>query len=170
MRCSMTDRDYPELSDGIWDDGEWMSWEWINQQLDDQELRRDYPLADVRVVRIFEDLCASAAEYHAITRNYLQIWGELGELFAEVRFGLKRHRAHAEGSDGKIGNDFVEVKTISPEKKVNCIHVKRVGRFNKLLVVKVNEHFEFEAKLIGRSSLSRGPAKRAKFVWLTESG
>lgn len=168
VHCSMTNRNYPDVADGIWDDGEWISWEWINQQIDDQELQREYPLADVRVVRIFEDLCASAAEYYAITQNYLQIWGELGELFAEIRFGLKRHRARAEGSDGKIGNDFVEVKTISPEKKVNCIHVKRSGHFNKLLVVKINEHFEFEAKLIDRRSLGRGPGKRAKFVWPTD--
>ncbi len=24
MRCAMTDREYPELLDGAWDDGEWI--------------------------------------------------------------------------------------------------------------------------------------------------
>lgn len=54
---------------------------------------------------------------------------------------MKRHRAHACGSDGKIGNDFVEVKTISPEKTDGKVLVKRAGNFNKLLVVKSDENF-----------------------------
>ena len=29
-------------------------------------------------------------------------WVELGELYAEIKFGLLRHAAHAAGSDGEI--------------------------------------------------------------------
>lgn len=71
------------------------------------------------------------------------IWGELGELYAEVKYGIKRHKPHTQGSDGKLGNDFFEVKTISPEKSNGQIEVKRAGNFNKLIVVKIDLSFKF---------------------------
>lgn len=166
MRCSMTDREYPDFSDGVWDDGEWISWDWINQQLHEQDLRKEYPHAEPELVEIFHSLLDAAAHYKALTGQYLQIWGELGELYAQIKFGLKRHRPHAQGSDGKLGNDFVEVKTISPEKRGAQVHVKRAGNFNKLLVVKINEHFEFEARLIDRRGLGKGRGKKARLSWL----
>jgi hypothetical protein len=57
------------------------------------------------------------------------------------------------------------VKTISPEKHGDTIQVKRAGNFNRLLVVRINADFVFEAKLIDRKLLARGTGKRAKVVW-----
>jgi hypothetical protein len=165
MRCSMTDREYPEFTDGIWDDGEWVSWDWINGQIYRQELAQEYPAADPEVVEVFERLVKVAADYKSATGNYLQIWGELGEFYAEVKFGLKRHRAHTQGSDGKLGNDFVEVKTISPEKTNSKIQVKRAGNFNKLLVVRIDQGFAFTAKMIDRRELGKGRGKVARVSW-----
>jgi hypothetical protein len=165
MHCSMTGHDYPEFSDGIWDDGEWISWDWINGQIHRQEVQSRYPSADPELVAVFERLVEVAVDHKALTGKYLQIWGELGELFAEVQFGLKRHRAHTQGSDGRLGNDFVEVKTISPEKSALKVHVKRAGNFNKLLVVKISEDFEFEARMIDRRQLGKGTGKFARISW-----
>ena len=132
MHCAMTGQDYPESSDGICDDGEWISWDWINGQLYQQELADIYPNADLELVDVFAQLVEAATDYKALTGRYLQIWGELGELYAEIKFGVKRHRPHAAGSDGKLGNDFIEVKTISPENAKSKVHVKRAGNFSKL--------------------------------------
>jgi hypothetical protein len=161
----MTGREYPDFSDGVWDDGEWLSWDWVNEQIYRQDLAENYPAADPQVVEVFERLVEVAVDYKVATGKYLQIWGELGELYAEVRFGLKRHRAHTQGSDGKLGNDFVEVKTISPEKAAPKIHVKRAGNFNKLLVVKISEDFSFDAKMIDRRDLGKGKGKLARVSW-----
>ena len=95
----------------------------------------------------------------------MQIWGELGELYAEIKFGLKRHRPGAAGSDGRRGNDFVEVKTISPEKGKDKASVKRSGHFNKLLVIKIGEDFEFDAMMVDRKSLGKGKGKHARVAW-----
>lgn len=165
MRCAMTDREYPEFSDGVWDDGEWISWDWINQQLHEQELREQYPNADPQLIDVFERLIDIAAAHKALTGSYLQIWGELGELYAEIKFGVKRHRPHTRGSDGKLGNDLVEVKTISPEKAADRVQVKRAGNFSKLLVVKINADFEFDARMVDRRALGKGKGKRARFSW-----
>lgn len=117
------------------------------------------------VVEIFEDLVHSAAEYHAITGRYLQIWGELGELFAEITYGIQRHKPGTQGSDGKLGNDFVEIKTISPEKSVDEVRVKRSGNFNRLLIVKISDDFAFEGRLIARKALSKGEGKHMRAPW-----
>ena len=154
-----------EAGDGIYDDGEWISWDWINGQLYEQDIKRQYPEADPHLAMLFEDLVENASEYYALTGRYLQIWGELGELYAEIKFGIKRHKSHTQGSDGKLGNDFVEIKTISPEKDGDKVQVKRAGNFNKLLVIKINEDFEFDARFIDRKRLAKGEGMHARVSW-----
>jgi len=114
---------------------------------------------------IFESVVENAKSYHALTGRYLQIWGELGEFFAEVKYGIKRNKPHTKGSDGRLGNDFVEVKTISPEKSDGQVQVKRAGNFNKLLVIRISESFEFEGRFIERKRLSKGEGMYARASW-----
>jgi hypothetical protein len=168
MECSMSGAVFHDTADGIWDDGEWVSWNWINGQLHDQELRKEFPEADIEIVRVFEDLVASASNYKALTGRYLQIWGELGELYAELKFGIRRHAPRSQGSDGRMGNDLVEVKTISPEKGNQRVEVKRAGNFNKLLIVRIDADFNFEAKMIDRRALGKGSGKLAKVSWIRD--
>jgi hypothetical protein len=82
-----------------------------------------------------------------------------------MKHGVVRHRPGTRGSDGRVGNDWIEVKTISPEKHGDTIQVKRAGNFNKLLVVRISEDFVFEAKLIDRKLLAGGTGKRARVAW-----
>jgi hypothetical protein len=154
-----------EAGDGIYDDGEWISWEWINGQLYKQEVQQTYPEVEPELAMLFEDLVENARSYHDLTGRYLQIWGELGELYAEVKYGIKRHKPHTKGSDGKLGNDFVEIKTISPEKDGGKVQVKRAGNFSKLLVIKISEDFEFEGRFIDRKQLSKGEGSHARVSW-----
>ena len=117
FRCSMSGRTINGPTDGIWDDGEWISWDWINSQLADQELKSEYPKASLEVIRVFEELVYVVQDYIVATGRYLQIGGELGELYVEIKYGILRHAPGTQGSDGRLGNDWVEVKTISPEKR-----------------------------------------------------
>ena len=133
----------------------------------DQELPQPDQLVDPELHSLFESLVDNAKNYHEITGRYLQIWGELGELYAEVKHGIQRHKPHTKGSDGKLGNDFVEVKTISPEKSKKQVQVKRAGNFNKLLVVKITEDFQFESRLIARKGLPKGESSHARVSWST---
>lgn len=165
LRCSMTGEIIEGSSDAVWDDGEWISWNWINQQIYEQELKERYPDVEPELIHIFEELVDSAATYKEVTGRYLPIFGELGELFAEITFGIKRHKPRTQGSDGRLGNDFIEIKTITPEKKHHKVAVKRKGNFNKLLVVKINKEFEFEARMLDRKEMSKGNGKLATVSW-----
>ena len=138
-------------------------WEW--QPLDEKELPKVCPQEYPELDSIFQSLVANAKSYHALTGRYLQIWGELGELYAEINYLIKRHKPHTRGSDGKLGNDFVEIKTISPEKDGGQVQVKRAGNFNRLLVIKISEKFEFEGRLIERKRLSKGEGTYARVSW-----
>ena len=164
IRCSMTGRPM-DVGDGIYDDGEWISWEWINGQIYKQELKQEYPQVDPNLAMLFEDLVENAKFYYEFTGRYLQIWGELGELFAEVKYGIKRHKPHTKGSDGKLGNDFVEIKTISPEKLGGQVKVKRSGNFSMLLVIKISEDFAFEGRFVDRKLLSKGEGTHVRVSW-----
>ena len=50
-----------------------------------------------------------------------------------------------QGSDGKLGRDLVEVKTITLDKKSDKVQVKRTEKFGKLAVVKISDDFQFGA-------------------------
>lgn len=153
------------LSDGIWDESDWISWDEINDAIEYAELKAEYPHGSSEQIRIFETLVETAVDYKRETGRYLQIWGELGEFYAEIKYGVKRHRPGTPGSDGRIGNDWVEVKTISPEKGTEKVSVKRAGNFNKILVVRIDEDFQFAAKLLDRRVIGKGEGKNARVSW-----
>jgi hypothetical protein len=59
----------------------------------------------------------------------------------------------------------VEIKTISPEKEVEQVQVKRAGNFNRLLVVKISDNFEFEGRFIERKRLAKSEGAHARVSW-----
>ena len=138
-------------------------WEW--QPLNENDLPAVFSQENSQLFEIFENLVDSAKSYHELTGRYLQIWGELGEFYAEIKYGIKRHKPHTRGSDGKLGNDFIEIKTISPEKNGEQVQVKRAGNFNKLLIVKITEDFKFEGQFKGRKELPEGDGTHARVSW-----
>lgn len=154
---------------------EWevISKEWIDSQLEGEpeeefysvepdepyQSRDGFPFSVLEQTEIFHDLVECAARHFENTGRYLQIWGELGEVYAEIKFGLRRHGTHKKGSDGTIGGKLVEVKTISPEKKNDRVLVKSQGDFEQLLIVRINKDFEFQGKLFDRSELNGNVGK-----------
>ena len=163
MRCAYTGKEVHGSVDAVWDDGEWISWDYINQHLADEsgESYDEEFVPDDSVEDIFDDLVDAAKRYHDLTGRYLSIWGELGEVYAQLQYGIRRHRPYVQGSDGVVMNDYIEIKTISPEKSDDEVRVKRAGNFNMLLVVKIDKHFKFESKMIDRKHLPKGNGKFA---------
>ncbi|WP_454903477.1 DUF6998 domain-containing protein [Variovorax gossypii] len=124
--------------------------------------REGFPFSILKQTDIFQDLVECAARHFENTGRYLQVWGELGEIYAEIKFGLRRNATHTPGSDGTIDGERVEVKTISPEKTSDHVLVKSQGNFEKLLIVRIDRDFHFQGKLIDRSELSGGAGKYLK--------
>lgn len=140
-------------------------WECDGDYEEDEEFLTSCRKGPPELALILESLVDSARSYHELTGRFLQIWGELGELYAEAKYGIKLHKPRTRGSDGKLGNNFVEIKTISPEKGGEQVQVKRAGNFNRLLVIKINEQFEFEGRFIKRKRLPKGEGAFARVSW-----
>ncbi len=151
----------------IWDDGEWVSWDEINQQIQYKEWRARYPNADLSLVSVFESLIGTAEEYYHLTGRHLQVYGDIGELYGAITHGIKLHRNYAKGSDGRLGNDFVEVKTITPFKNCDVVEINLERNFSKILIVKINADFEVRGKLVDRKALPNGKVRgqRLRIDW-----
>ena len=152
---------------------EYISKEWIESELNNERKndvppikpsesfrsRDGFPFSVSEQMHIFQELVSCASRHFENTGRYLQVWGELGEIYAELHFGLRRHETHRAGSDGLIDGKLVEVKTISPEKSGDHVQVKSQGNFEQLLIVRIDRHFQFQAKLFDRGDLIGGSGK-----------
>lgn len=143
---------------------QYISKEWIDSQLEiePEELfksRDGFPFSTLEQIEIFHELIDCAERHFENTGRYLQVWGELGEIYAEINFGLCRHGSHRAGSDGTIDGKLVEVKTISPEKTSDHVLVKSKGDFERLLIVRIDRDFQFQGKLFERSELKGATGK-----------
>jgi len=142
----MTGQPLSGSGDAIWDDGEWISWDYINQQLEGPQPEGG----------LLEDMILVAKEYLEDTGRHLPVYGEIGEHYAARRFGIKLHEdTKAEGSDGRLGNALVEIKTISPMRDSRHVRVKKSGNFGYLAIVKIDADFRIDAKLISRRRLAQ---------------
>lgn len=149
----------------FYDDGEWITWTEINSHLERLEFQACFPNLDVDLVPIFQDLLSTAAAYYDLTGRHLQVYGDLGELYGAITHGIKLHRNYAQGSDGKLGNHFVEVKTITPFKAKDMITLNLKRNFSKVLIVKIDADFEVQSKLIDRKALPKTKGDQLRINW-----
>ena len=155
-RCAMTGQPVSEGGDAVWDDGEWISWDYINQQIDGPQPEGG----------LLEDMIVIAKEYLDDTGRHLPIYGEIGEHYAARRFGIELHDdAKAQGSDGRLGNALVEIKTISPMRDTRHVRVNKSGNFGYLAIVKIDADFRIDAKLISRKRLGKAPGEVFSVGW-----
>lgn len=152
-------------ANAIYDDGEWITWDEINSHLDRLEFQARFPNLDVDLVPIFQNLLAVAQNYHDLTGSHLQVYGDLGELYGAITHGIKLHRNYVQGSDGKLGNDFVEVKTITPFKCTETITLNLKRNFSKVLIVKIDADFDVQGKLIDRKALPKVKGDKLRLNW-----
>lgn len=160
----------------FWDDGEWISWDSIPDEDEigsshlaklehEAELRLQFPNADISLIPYFQDLLSLAEGYHRDTGKHLQVYGDIGELFGAIVHGIKLHRNYAQGSDGKLGNDFVEIKTITPFNRHDRVSVCLDGNFSKLLVVKVDQDFKVAGRIVDRKHLRNTKGRVFRLTW-----
>jgi len=149
----------------FYDDGEWVTWSEIDEQLRHKEWRAKYPNALQSMIPYFEELVSLAESYHEETGLHLSVYGDIGELFGAITYGMKLNKTYAQGSDGRLGNDHIEIKTITPFKRKDHVQVDLSGNFNKLLVVKINETFQVSGRMINRKELPRRKGRYLRLKW-----
>lgn len=141
------------------------TWTEINSHLERLEFEHRFPHLDVNLVPIFQNLLSVAQEYNDLTGSHLQVYGDLGELYGAITHGIKLHRNYAQGSDGKIGNHFVEVKTITPFKKNDTITLNLKRNFSKVLIVKIDADYEVQSRMVDRKDLPKVKGDKLMLNW-----
>jgi len=149
----------------FYDDGEWITWSEIDEQLRYKEWGAKYPNAIRSMIPYFEDLISLAESYHFETGLHLNVYGDIGELFGAITYGIRLNKTYAQGADGRLGDDHVEIKTITPFKNRDEVHVKLSGNWSKLLVVKINAEFQVSGRMIGRRQLPKRNGKLLRVKW-----
>jgi len=180
LRCAMTGAEIRDSGDGIWDDGEWISWAWINTQIGlqedegseaaetwEEEEETDDEVPEPSAELLFRILAAKS--HHENTLDEISPdWGPIGEAYLAECFGVKLGRRHVEGHDGRLGDDLVEIKTITPHKRRAFVTVKRGGNFSILAVVRFTDECRPMVRFVRRDQLPRGNGgKRIVITWST---
>ena len=117
------------------------------------------------MIPYFEDLISLAESYHLETGLHLSVYGDIGELFGAITYGIKLNKTYAQGSDGRLENDHVEIKTITPFKSKDVVMVDTSRHFSKLLVVKINEEFQVAGRMIDRKLLPKRTGRFLRIRW-----
>ena len=160
---SMAEIDWSDRA--FYDDGEWVSWSDIDEQLRHKEWGAKYPNAIRSMIPYFEDLISLAESYHLETGLHLSVYGDIGELFGAITYGIKLNKTYAQGSDGRLENDHVEIKTITPFKTKDVVMVDTSRHFNKLLVVKINAEFQVSGRMVSRKQLPKRSGRYLRIRW-----
>ncbi len=121
--------------------------------------------AQIIPVRRRNFLVVGEGETLELDKSALQV--EPIRLVALMLDGIKLHRNYAKGSDGRLGNHFVEVKTITPFKNCDVVEINLERNFSKVLIVKINADFEVRGKLLDRKALPKGKVRgsRLRIDW-----
>ena len=77
--------------------------------------------------------------YHRETGLHLAVYGDIGELFGAITYGIKLNKTYAQGADGRLGNDHVEVKTITPFKRLCCTNLVRDSSCESSVIAGMHE-------------------------------
>ncbi len=101
-------------------------------------------------------LLSLASGLESDTGKVSPLWGRIGELYAAFRYGIRLSRKNAQGHDGRLDNDLVEIKTITPRKRKAFVRVKRAGNFNKIAVVRIRPDLQVEVRMVRRDRLPTG--------------
>jgi len=149
----------------FYDDGEWVIWSDIDEQLRHKEWGAKYPNAIRSMIPYFEDLISLAESYHLETGLHLPVYGDIGELFGAITYGIKLNKTYAQGSDGRLENDHVEIKTITPFKSKDVVMVDTSRHFSKLLVVKINAEFQVSGRMVSRKQLPQRSGRYVRIRW-----
>ena len=127
--------------------------------LDPNFIAKETPVATPGEIKA---LTVKALKEEGRTGCACRLWGRVGELCVALLFGVRLCRRNVQGHDGRLGNDFVEIKTITPRKRKPFVRAKRAGNFSQLAVVRVYDDLTLQILVVPRDRLPTG--RRGRYL------
>ena len=142
-----------------WDSGDWIAWHRTSAGLDKRPCgaaAEDDPLA--RLTALLVSLLRAAKTYFVVTGHHLPLYPSIAEVYAAINFGLQL------GGDPKDQNG-VKLMHIPPHGPTNTVEVDLAEGFEMLVIVRIKDNFEVEARSILRNKLPGRSKGLCKVSW-----
>lgn len=168
----MTLRPQAPSEDAVWEDGQWLP------LLDARDIAQrhcplvnldhptpDAPPNDTKRAAVYDALMLNARRHLKLTGRHLQIYPDIAELYAALKFGIKFARSEEPGAEGRLGKDHYTVKVIAPNNTTDTVTVKMSENFSHLAVVKITANFRVSARVIARKDMPGTSDQMRKIRW-----
>jgi len=132
-----------------WDSGDWIEWHRTETGLDERPCIiavNEEPMA--RLAALHLNLSRAAKAHFQLTGHHLPVYGELARAYAAVSCDLP-----LEGPDRCCTTTGVEIRHLAPHCADDLVHVDLTKDFATLIVVRINDNFICEARMIPRKML-----------------
>lgn len=114
-----------------WTPDQWLSWGGIDDPTEADQIRCRFPDAEATNIAALKGPLHAARSFHTPINHQLQVDGDTGDLYGAIVRGIVLHRFNAQGSDGWLGDGYVEINTISPIKKWKIVNLRMGRHFSK---------------------------------------
>ena len=78
----------------LYDDGEWVTWSDLDEFERHESWGQRKSDINLELIPYFENLLSLAQTYHLDTGRHLSVYGDIGELYAAIMFGLELHKLY----------------------------------------------------------------------------
>ncbi|MFK7763743.1 MAG: hypothetical protein AB8B62_10800 [Roseobacter sp.] len=144
-----------------WDSGDWIEWHRNKTGLDDRPCAaaaEDDTLA--RLTALHVSLLRSAKSYHMLTGHHLPVYGQIAQTHAAIHCDLPMA-----GPDRTCEETRVELLHLAPHGPDNVVEVDLTQNFVTLIVVRINDNFTCDARMIQRGGLPDDGNTAHKLCW-----
>ena len=131
---------------GTREEPRWLHWDNVTDSVRRNEGAAPHS-ADPEIVALFDELLAAAKSYRELTGLHLDVFQELGELYAEIHYGVGCNRKGAVRGTGGIA--VRTIKTTAPK-----VSLRGIEGLDRLLVIRISDDYVFEAKVASRQHLT----------------
>ncbi len=145
-----------------WDGGDWIEWHRTIPGLDHNPCSAASPDPAARLTALHINLLRAAKSYHVMTGDHLPVYRQIAYVHAAVYCDVP-----FEGMDRSCETTGVEILHLPPDAPDNYIEVDLSKYFSTLIVVRINENFSCEARMIQRRALSDSSEGTQKIRWLS---
>lgn len=143
-----------------WDSGDWIEWHRQSQGLDDRPCiaaAEEDEMARLTALKV--SLLRAAKTYYVLTGTHLPVYPAIARVHAAIEFDLPIDDTQEAGDSG------IRLMHLPPHGPDNVVQVDLSTPFNLLVVVRIKDNFNVEARMIRREELPQTDEPSVGVSW-----
>ena len=143
-----------------WDSGDWIDWHRTAVGVDDRPCAAATADPAARLTALHVSLLRAAKVYYEMTGLHLPIYDAIARVYAALHFDIP-----LEGPQNDSTPAELEVVHIAPHGPGNTVTVDMSRPFKAVLVVRIGDNFNTEARIIARKALPQRDSGTHSLSW-----